>query len=283
MLLFHIVVGVCLSASLASQAPSGTVTATVTGKTVMSTTNTKSNGVNMFQHVYNSLDRLTTGVLGLVPSGMEVLRLKDKLQKDASLVSYSELKKIERFSDDMGKMFRLAVTIPLSPELFFYSYIVGPMLSPSNPFAWTSLPSGFDNKVDFEKRKSICTQRRFNGLIHAFQLARRDLIEDFSEEGRARKLESLKMVIKAVSAPSHNKALEILSPWLYTEKATKRPVSSLRILGLNGAVIKDCCRSIGIDGMPNVPLIRRFNIGELNRYCQRVRLPCTSVTSMCIH
>ena len=40
----------------------------------------------------------------------------------------------------------------------------------------------------------------------------------------------------------------------------------LNILAVPGAVIKECCRSVGVDGVPNIPIIRRLNIGEIKGY-----------------
>jgi hypothetical protein len=160
--------------------------------------------------------------------------------------------------------------IPLSPELFFYSYIVSPLLSPSNPFAWIPLPSSFDIMSDKRKRDNICLQRRMYSIVNALQVLRKDIIDDFIEESHSKKTYHLKMVIAAMDASTHEKALDIISPWLYTEKHSKKPVSTLRIRNVPGSIIKSICRSIGVDGVPNIPIIRRLNIGDLNKYCQKL-------------
>ena len=37
-----------------------------------------------------------------------------------------------------------------------------------------------------------------------------------------------------------------------------------------GSIIKGCCRSIGVEGLPNIPLINKLNIGEVSKYMDKV-------------
>jgi hypothetical protein len=53
--------------------------------------------------------------------------------------------KLKQINEDFMKLFRLAITYPISPEFFFYSYIIGPCLN-SRANAWSSWPSTFDSK-----------------------------------------------------------------------------------------------------------------------------------------
>lgn len=248
--------------------------AVVYGKVVSTVTNAapkqKSRFEEITQQLSASINRIITGVTTIIPNGMEAMKIRQLVKKEPQGVSFLEWKKVEQFSEDVSKVMRLAITIPLSPELFFYSYLVAPMFSPTNPFAWISLPSVFDTATDREKRKSICIQRRFYSIVNALQIVRKEIIDDFSPDTRTEKLDNLGIALEALQAPSKAKALEVLTPWCCTEKSSKRTASTLRVLGLGGAIIKDCCRCIGIDGLPNIPLIRRFNIGELNRYCTKV-------------
>ena len=38
-----------------------------------------------------------------------------------------------------------------------------------------------------------------------------------------------------------------------------------------GSIVKGCCRSIGVEGLPNIPLINKMNIGEVAKYVDKVR------------
>lgn len=217
-----------------------------------------------------SIRRLSRGISSIFPHAIELQRLRKKLKHDLISMSYFEFKRMETYAEDLSKVFRLAITIPLSPELFFYSYFVSPLLSPSNPFAWNALPSGFDLEKDKARRQDICIQRRFYALVQALQVTRKDIIDEHNEELRMKKTNHLRRVLETLNSPSHQEALVKLSPWLFTERSESSNVRSLKVVGLGGANIKNFCRSIGVEGAPNIPLIRRLNIGDLNRYCQKV-------------
>ena len=223
-----------------------------------------------FGHVGTSFRRLSKGITSIIPNALELHKLRKRLKSDGASMSYSDFKRMERLADDISKLFRLGITIPLSPELFFYSYIVSPLLSPSNPFAWNALPSGFDLERDRLRRQEICTHRRFFALVQALQNARKDIIDDFNVESRMTKAKHLRRALEALNAPSHELALEKLSPWIYTQPSKAKVAKSLQILGLGGAIIKSVCRSIGVEGVPNIPLVRRLNIADLNGYCNKV-------------
>ena len=221
-------------------------------------------------YVTTSFRRLSKGITSIIPNALELHRLRKTLKTDGSFMSYSDYKRMERFADDISKIFRLGITIPLSPELFFYSYIVSPLLSPSNPFAWNALPSGFDLERDRQRRQEICVHRRFYALVQALQTARKDILDDYNIESRMIKAKHLRRALEALNAPSHEIALEKLSPWIYTQPSKSKVAKSLKIVGLGGAIIKSVCRSVGVEGVPNIPLIRRLNIADLNGYCNKV-------------
>ena len=37
-----------------------------------------------------------------------------------------------------------------------------------------------------------------------------------------------------------------------------------------GSIVKGCCRSVGIEGLPNIPVINKMNIGEIAKYVDKV-------------
>ena len=87
--------------------------------------------------------RMINGVKSIPKNFLEAERLK-KLRKlkGVSALSFSEYGFIVKANDDLAKIFRMVITIPFSPEFFFYSYIVFPAMAPTNPFAWSSMSSG---------------------------------------------------------------------------------------------------------------------------------------------
>ena len=83
------------------------------------------------------------GVKSIPKNFLEAERLqKLRKSKGVSSLSFSEYGFIVKANEDLSKIFRMVITIPFSPEFFFYSYIVFPAMAPTNPFAWSSMSSG---------------------------------------------------------------------------------------------------------------------------------------------
>ena len=94
-------------------------------------------------HLQKTVNRIINGVKSIPKNFLEAERLK-KLRKAGGneAITFTEYRFIEKASEDLSKIFRMIVTIPFSPEFFFYSYIVFPAMATSNPFAWSSMSSG---------------------------------------------------------------------------------------------------------------------------------------------
>lgn len=210
-----------------------------------STLTQKSRLKDSYAYLTFTLKRVFHGFTSIIPTGLKVMEIRKAYREDPKNISYMDWRKIQIFSEDLTKIIRLAITIPFSPELFFYSYIVAPMLSSTNPSAWISLPSSFDNAIDKAKRDQICIQRRFYALGNIVQILRKEIIDDMSEETRQKKIEELQIVVDALAAPTPSKGLKILTPWLYVEKRNKRSASDVTFSRVNGAIVKDFCRCIG--------------------------------------
>jgi hypothetical protein len=104
----------------------------------------KSNKVNdVTAHLQKTVNRLINGLKSIPKNFLEAERLK-KIRKSGgnSALTFSEYGFIEKANEDMSKIFRMVITIPFSPEFFFYSYIVFPAMASNNPFAWSSMSSG---------------------------------------------------------------------------------------------------------------------------------------------
>jgi hypothetical protein len=242
----------------------------VTRHQVIASSSQKSKAEEIFGQITVSFKRLAVGVTSVVPNGLRVIEIRKAYKNDPTSVSYFDWKKIGVFFEDLSKIVRLGVTIPISPELFVYSYVIAPMMAPSNPFAWSTLPSTFDIPADRAKREEMCIQRRFYGLTNILQVLRRQMIDDINEETKEIKTQTLNTFVAALHATSTAKSLEAISDWLFTEKVSKREVRDIRLQYVPGAIVKDFCRAIGVEGVPNIPIIRRLNNGEINRYCQKV-------------
>ena len=94
-------------------------------------------------HLQKTVNRIINGVKSIPKNFLEADRLK-KLRKAGGneALTFTEYRFIEKASEDLSKIFRMIVTIPFSPEFFFYSYIVFPAMATNNPFAWSSMSSG---------------------------------------------------------------------------------------------------------------------------------------------
>ena len=104
----------------------------------------KSNKVNdVTGHLQKTVNRIINGLKSIPKNFLEAERLK-KIRKSGgnSALTFSEYGFIEKANEDMSKIFRMVITIPFSPEFFFYSYIVFPAMASNNPFAWSSMSSG---------------------------------------------------------------------------------------------------------------------------------------------
>lgn len=104
----------------------------------------KSNKVtDIAAHFKKTAERLLNGIKSIPKNFLEGERLK-KIRKAKGLgaLTFSQYNFIERSSEDLSKIFRMVITIPFSPEFFFYSYIVFPAMASTNPFAWSAMSSG---------------------------------------------------------------------------------------------------------------------------------------------
>eukprot|EP01038_Epipyxis_sp_PR26KG_P014915 gene14915-20064_t len=217
------------------------------------------------------------GFRGIITNYLKAEKLKSirKIEGEEAL-TFGEFKFLEQSKEDIGKIFRLAITIPFSPEFFFYSYLVMPIMSfPSNPWAWSAMPSSFDNEETYQKRQKIINKRRIQALVRSLVTLKDDTLDNIAEKTRDIREGQLAVICKSLkrNKVSIAAAMDEVKDWIEYESKSPKSFEKLSIRAdtVPGAVIKDCCRAIGAEGVPNIPLIRRFNIAELSKYIEKIK------------
>lgn len=231
------------------------------------------------------------------------LRTLEK-QRGSGALSYSDFKFLERAGDDVGKLLRAGLFCLASPEYFFYSYLVIPVMSSGNPWAWRTHPSGFDSQEDKFSRDRICIHRRQIAVVSALTTLFAGCADDSDAKLRDARRGQLALVQEAIEVSSSKgiaSALQVLDPWINTntgkfskntgsrrlghrtdtaaaptltgvdKQASSFPRVKLDIQGVPWATVKDMCRAVGVDGVPNIWLLRRMNRGELIKYYDTIR------------
>lgn len=121
-----------------------------------------------------TVNRMMSGLKSIPKNFLEAERLK-KLRKlkGISALTFSEYGFIVKANDDLSKIFRMIITIPFSPEFFFYSYIVFPAMAPNNPFAWASMSSGESFNIERKYRRKY--GRKYDKEYHNLGVKRLQL------------------------------------------------------------------------------------------------------------
>jgi hypothetical protein len=222
--------------------------------------------------IEKTIIKLWKGTQKLVTNFQEAERIKKfKKKHGEKLLTFSQYKFLEQSKDDFSKLFRLGITLPISPSLFFYSYIVFPMISFSNPWAWQALPSSYDDEDDKLTRQKIIQGRRTRAIFKAVTILEQDAAENGNTETQNNRMKTIEYLIKSLNSKSLSESMSCLQPWFQTDsKNSGKLVLNLSLFP--GSIINDCCKSLGIDALPNLPLIRRFSIGQLSSYLDKVNI-----------
>ena len=222
-------------------------------------------------NVKKDINRIIRGTKCLFDDSMEAMKLK-AIQKKQGLqaFTYSQYKFLEQANDDFGKILKLGLTLSFAPEFFFYSYIVFPMMTPTNPWAWKALPSGFDDADDIIKRDGIISKRRLQALVNSVSALKGETVEDQPVEVSKQREKHIEMIDKVLKSNSDDEALEHIRPWLLSPKKDTKDLK-LNLGIVPPVIIKECLKSFGLDGLPNIPLIRRFNAGELGKHIKKIK------------
>lgn len=144
------------------------------------------------------------------------------------------------------------------------------MMTPTNPWAWKALPSGFDDANDIIKRDAVIAKRRIQALINSISALKGETVEDQTYEISNVRQKHIEIVEKVLQAKNTDEALDYIQPWLFTTKKDKKELK-LNLGMVPPIIIKECLKSFGLDGLPNIPLIRRFNAGELGKHIKKIQ------------
>jgi hypothetical protein len=122
---------------------------------------------------------------------------------------------------------------------------------------------------DAQQREQAILKRRLQAVISSLTVLRADTVDDSEPNLRKSRLSQLQKIEKALQLSSNlEQAVKKLEDFVLCD--TKQ-AKNLRANKLPPKVVKELCRCIGVDGVPNIPLLRRFHNGELNRYFQKLK------------
>lgn len=251
---------------------------------------------------------LSSGMLNLVKNLREMLRLKQLEKKGISNLSYTEYRFLKLCKQDFGKSLRLFMALPFSPQYFFYSYLIMPLMSYNNPWAWQAFPSTFDTEKDFTIREEAMLQRKFQAIISGLFTLHQETQADKPRHIVNHRQSQIDLINEALKLNSRSldscsiqefsETIDYLLPFFKSSKMSSRVMSSLELMnhtdfvvsnrklnwsfsklrqselelsGVPWNTIKECSRAIGIEGFPNIPIIRSFNLGGIKSYFQNLR------------
>lgn len=233
-----------------------------------------------------NLNRFVKGGKELFTSFMGIQALKKKRKRDGlQSLTYDEYKMLQTHDDDLSKVFRMAITIPISPELFLYSYVIIPLISFTTnytPWIFKTFPSTFEYPEEIKQRKDIIEKRRYQGLTNMLQWYKSHSMEQVLHESKDPYLKQQEVIEKVLESKSISYSLELLAQWYITtttsnnkkrnEKAFIEVThKSAQLKNIPWPIVKDCVKAIGSDGLPNIWFIRRFNLNEIQSYLKRLR------------
>lgn len=192
--------------------------------------------------VTRSMKILGVGTSGLLTAYKKAQKLEQIRKKNGSTaLSYSEFQFLKKATSDKWKIVRVLLTAPLSPELCFYSYIVFPVISAGNPWAWQALPckifffstllqwtqdihliATFDDEEYIKARESIVKKRRVQAVLSSLVFLKSETIDDTPAKKREERIDQIEVLHNALNKKnSLSKALNELSTF-FEEKDTPK-------------------------------------------------------------
>jgi len=225
-----------------------------------------------FSSLKKSVDRVKNGLFKFIPAMTKGNQLRLKRDKyGLSSLSFTEYQILERAWDDLFKLGRMVIAYPLSPEFFFYIYVISPILSGSaSPWGWKSLPSTFETREDQVKAIDILQKRRFHSILSSLHLLKSEILESHNDDIKEKRENQLKAIHLALKKSELEDSLsELQKFYLSPKKQTDK--TGLEFRDIPGSIVKAICNSFAIDGVPNIPLLRQVNKGELSKHLEKVR------------
>jgi hypothetical protein len=148
--------------------------------------------------------------------------------------------------------------------------VLGPLLSPNNPWVWKEYPSAFDrDPVDTASKNEIMSKRRLLTVLTSLQTLAKESAENLTPESGAERISQLSTISEMISKPNVEAAISVIKPWIQTDfSQAKKLALNLKIVP--GNVIRESILSFGLDGVPNIPIIRRLNVFDLSSQISKV-------------
>ena len=217
-----------------------------------------------FPNMKKKLNLLINVPSNIISNTRKALSLRKLQSSDGpSAITFDDFKFLEQAKADLRKGLRLFITIPMSPQYFFYSKLLFPMMSPGNPWAWKAFPSVFDDPADLIIREKVLNKRRMQATVLSLHTLLSETMDDIGNpQQRNQRKYQIKRIETALHQQSLNKSMEVLNPWLLSYGTNK--AKKLQLTNVPGNIIQHCLKSLGGDGVPNIPIIRMFNTMELD-------------------
>lgn len=225
---------------------------------------TKSKEPSFVDNFFECIKLYQRGVMNFPDSLSRAKQIwqKQRRFKSELVLSYTERKLLEKAKSDLFSLLKLAFTWRISTELLVYSYALIPLLSYQNPWSFKEFPSTFLDPVHKDKIARSFEQRKVQAVVKAFEGMQDDRVADGSDGNIEKRDEHLALVDNVLKQRSSlEKAIEVLEPVLLVPK--KHP-KKLRAKNIPPIAVREAIRGLVDNGaLPNIPLIRRFNIGKL--------------------
>jgi hypothetical protein len=232
---------------------------------------TPSNDPGFFSNFKKNFQILLHGPQNTISDMKSSWNIHKKKEKGGlSALTYTDMRSLSRTKSDVLKCLRLFVSIPMAPELFMYTKVMFPLLSTHNPWAWKAFPSSFDSPENAAKREKALVKRQMQTTVYGLHELQGQSIDD---TGSLDKIESMRMKLQRIErALTHSRldsSLQELRPWLLSTSASQ--ATRLDLKSVPGSIVQQCCRALGEDVVPNVPLLRKINTMRLNGKLSSVR------------
>ncbi len=242
------------------------------------------NGFTDFYHNYQRVSKLK-----------KLLKLNNN---NRSILSYSDYKLLELYEQDFQKAIRTIIFIPFAFEFFIYTSVLLPILTMNNNL-WAFInqfPSTFDTPEDRYKREHLLYLRRLSSLYTIGLIQYKEISENQYYPAQQNMVKRIKenihliedALIQYLQQANLIKAINTLQPFYSTtnnnnngnkgnngansaKTEIRRRKIDLNTSGLSPAVVKECCRAIGRDGVPNLPIINNLNRKELVTFTENLK------------
>lgn len=227
---------------------------------------------NTLETISISTERFKNGIYQFIPNIKKAHNIRQKkIKYGSSSLSYSEYNHLEQTWEDVQKLGRMLLAYPVSPEFFLYVYVISPVLGGrSSPWAWKSHPNTFLLDEEVENCKNILQKRRLLSVVGGLHKLKSDLLEEGDRETRSRREGQLRTISKALRKPSIRASLQELEDFFLTSRKLSE-TSGLQIDQVPGAVVKSVLACFGVEGVPDLPLVRNLNRRELSGHLEKVR------------